>query len=631
MGYVATRFPPQPMSELPTKQPSDPAALIGAGQSDKLLERLRIATRGEYDIYGEIGRGGMATVYLAHEISLDRKVAIKVMSPAMVHGAGLVERFKREARTAANLAHPNIIPIYTVREVDDLLFCVIKLVQGTPLDAIMRELDELPIRMVQAILAQVGDALAYAHRHGVVHRDVKPGNILIDDDGWAVVTDFGIAKVSETEGLTITGMAVGTPTYMSPEQGAGGEVTGASDQYSLGVVAYEMLTGRPPFTGSSMMAILYSHFHDPPPPLEQLRPDCPAPLRNAVMRMLSKDPADRWPSVGEAIVAMEARPLDRDDPTRDHLISLVRTGENHRIVSQVHTPRSPIPLTQRRKSQESIPAAKPRWRPALLGAGALVLLGAGYLIARFDARSRQVDSPLATEASGAATKDTGLAAAATRDSQATAPQPSPPAANARDAGRAESAVPNVSQSKSATTAAAKRAADSTASKLLPKQTPPNVAQQDSAARLRSAKAESVAVLADSPTIRAQVNPVPITAPARPPTVSAPAVDEQAEVRALILAFARALGASDLAAARRLYPGMPNEQREGFQALWRGGATLTPRWTISDILVDGNVATARIRGTNVHKPTRGAVSEIPVDLRARLERRGTEWRLVSLIN
>lgn len=619
------------MSELPTKQPSDPQALIDAGPSDKLLEKLRVATRGEYDIYGELGRGGMATVYLAHEISLDRKVAIKVMSPAMVHGAGMVERFKREARTAANLAHPNIIPIYAVREVDDLLFCVIKLVQGTPLDAIMRELDELPIRMVQAILAQVGDALAYAHRHGVVHRDVKPGNILIDDDGWAVVTDFGIAKVPEMEGLTMTGVAVGTPTYMSPEQGAGGEVTGASDQYSLGIVAYEMLTGRPPFTGTSMMAILYSHFHDAPPPLETLRPDCPASLRNAVMRMLSKDPAHRWPSLSEAIVAMEARPLDRDDPTRDHLISLVRTGENHRIVSQVHTPRSPIPLVnQRRKSLESIPAAKPRWRPALFAISAAVLLGVGYLIASFDVRGRQARGPLATETGGVVAKDTVAAPGAQRESsQVVAPPPSAPAATARDTGRVVATPPNASQQKAALTAAAKRRADSAVSKAAPPATQPTVPKQDSAALQRSAKADSAA--ADSQAIRAQVNPVPITTPTRPSsTVATPAADEQAAVRSLIQAFARALGASDLATARRLYPSMPNEQRQGFEALWRGGATLTPRWTISDIVVDGNVATARIRGINA-VTQRGAPSEVPVDLRARLERRGGEWRLVALVN
>jgi serine/threonine-protein kinase len=165
------------MSDHPPKQPTSSAALAPTAEDDRLLTKLRAATLGEFDVYGELGRGGMATVYLAHEISLDRKVAIKVMSPVMTHATGLVERFKREARTAANLAHPNIIPIYSVRQVDDLLFCVIKLVNGTPLDGIMRELGRLPVRLVQAVVSQVGDALAYAHRHGVVHRDIKPANI----------------------------------------------------------------------------------------------------------------------------------------------------------------------------------------------------------------------------------------------------------------------------------------------------------------------------------------------------------------------------------------------------------------------------------------------------------------------
>jgi len=212
------------MSSAPTPIKSESVATEERA-AQELLERLRKATLGTYDIHSELGRGGMATVYLAHEISLDRKVAIKVMSPAMLHGAGMVERFKREARTAAGLSHPNIIPIYAVHEIDGLLFCVIKLVEGTPLDTVMRELGQLPVPMVHGILAQVGGALGYAHRHGVVHRDIKPGNILIDDEGWAVVTDFGIAKVTESEGLTSTGMAIGTPTYMSPEQATADGVT----------------------------------------------------------------------------------------------------------------------------------------------------------------------------------------------------------------------------------------------------------------------------------------------------------------------------------------------------------------------------------------------------------------------
>lgn len=608
------------MPELPTKQATAHSETGTTDAADKLLERLRAATRGEYDIYGELGRGGMASVYLAHEISLDRKVAIKVMSPAMVAGPGLVERFKREARTAAALSHPNIIPIYAVREVDDLLFCVIKLVQGTPLDAIMRELGTLPIPMVQAILAQVGDALGYAHRHGVVHRDVKPGNILIDDDGWAVVTDFGIAKVPELEGLTLTGVAVGTPTYMSPEQGTGSEVTGAADQYSLGVVAYEMLAGTPPFTGTSMMAVLYKHFHEAPPPLETLRPDCPPELRDAVMRMLSKDPDDRWPSLEAATAAMGAKPLARDDPTRSHLIMLARSGSSHRIVSQWRTPQSPIP--RGRKPNES--PARRRPRPLLLTAGAAVLLGVGYWIASFGTSSAPPHSDTVLKSSGTALRDS-----VSGDSTRVAVQP--PAPTAPDSNAAASAAASKRSAQQAAPNAVAGRADrpQPVERREPTERPE---QQPNSLATRPPKAESaVTAPADSPAIRAQVNPVPLNAAARPPNVSAPAVDEQGEVRSLILAFARALGASDLAAARRLYPGMPNEQREGFEALWKAGSTLTPQWTINDILVNGNIATARIRGSNVVRSARGAVSQLVVDLRARLERRGTEWRIVSLVN
>jgi serine/threonine-protein kinase len=205
------------------------------------------------------------------------------------------------------------------------LLIVIKLVEGTPLDAVMRELSQLPVPMVQGILAQVGGALGYAHRHGVIHRDIKPGNILIDDEGWAVVTDFGIAKVVSSTGLTSTGMAIGTPTYMSPEQATADEVTGASDQYSLGVVAYEMLAGRPPFVGSSMMALMYSHNHDEPPSIKLFRGDVPDQLCNAIMRMLRKAPDERFPTMEDAVAAAGARPLMHDDPSRNQLIALAKT------------------------------------------------------------------------------------------------------------------------------------------------------------------------------------------------------------------------------------------------------------------------------------------------------------------
>jgi len=309
----------------------------------EILEPLRHATTGDYDIAGELGRGGMATVFLAHDIALDRKVAIKVMTPSLVTGAGMVERFKREARTAASLSHPHIIPIYAVRETEKLLFFVMKFVEGRSLDTVIREQGPLPIPMVQAIMNQVGGALGYAHRRGIVHRDMKPANIMLDEEGWAVVTDFGIAKVADARGLTMTGVTIGTPTYMSPEQCASKEITGATDQYSLGIVAYELLTGTIPFDADSLMGIMWKHFNEPPPPVRQLRPDCPEHLAEAIARMLAKDPATRWPTMEDAVAAIGVPAMAPGDPIRKQMRALARGGSGAALTDAVHTPASPIP------------------------------------------------------------------------------------------------------------------------------------------------------------------------------------------------------------------------------------------------------------------------------------------------
>jgi serine/threonine protein kinase/alpha-tubulin suppressor-like RCC1 family protein/uncharacterized protein YjdB len=307
------------------------------------LEPLRQATVGEYDVMGELGRGGMATVYLAHDIALDRKVAIKVMAPNLTSGAGMVERFKREARTAASLSHPHIIPIYAVREMQNLLFFVMKYVEGRSLDSIIREQGRLPVPLVQAIMAQVGGALGYAHRRGIVHRDIKPANIMIDDEGWAVVTDFGIAKVADARGLTMTGVTIGTPSFMSPEQCASKPVTGATDQYSLGIVLYEMLAGKVPFEADSLMGIMWKHFNEPPPPLLDARPDCPVEITQAVERMLAKDPKDRWPTMEDAVSAIGQPSMAPDGPVRQQMRGLSKGGLGETLREQVHTPASPIP------------------------------------------------------------------------------------------------------------------------------------------------------------------------------------------------------------------------------------------------------------------------------------------------
>jgi serine/threonine protein kinase len=291
------------------------------GSWGEVVQRLRRATLGEFEIGRELGRGAMAAVFLAHEISLDRKVAIKVMSPGLLMDEGMAERFKREAITIAHLNHPNIVSVHSVRQAAGLHFFVMRYINGRALEQVIQQAGRLPIPIVRSILFQVGSALTYAHRSGVVHRDIKPANILIDEDGSAVVTDFGIAKVAQLPSETHPGALVGTPAYMSPEQCSGAEVSGASDQYALGAVAYEMITGVSPFTGSTL-TVMQAHLEQPPQPIQDRCGDCPPELEAAVRRMLEKDPAKRWPSIAQAKAALGATPLGEEDPLLAELCRL---------------------------------------------------------------------------------------------------------------------------------------------------------------------------------------------------------------------------------------------------------------------------------------------------------------------
>jgi serine/threonine-protein kinase len=333
--------------------------------AEATLELLRRETLGEYEILGELGRGGMATVYLAHHIALDRKVAIKVMTPSLMD-EGLAERFRREAKTAAALNHPHIIPIYGVYERSSLIYFVMKFVAGQSLDPIVKQHGPLPIKMARTVLAQAASALGYAHRRGVVHRDVKPANIMLDDEGWVVMTDFGIAKAPSATGLTLTGVTVGTPAYMSPEQCLGKEVTGASDQYSLGVVAYELLTGKKPFTATTAMAMMYAHFNEEAKPLRELRPEIPEDLEISVHRMLAKDAEHRWPRIDDAFGTPV---LAHDDPIREQLIRFAQASPNATMAARISTPTSPIPPARRTSTRLPV---NPSTTEAVLPAAARV-------------------------------------------------------------------------------------------------------------------------------------------------------------------------------------------------------------------------------------------------------------------
>ncbi|MCE9601494.1 MAG: protein kinase [Gemmatimonadetes bacterium] len=294
---------------------------------DPLLERLRSATTQEYEIVRELGRGGFAAVFLARDLALERDVAIKVLTPQSrpddPEVAAEIERFRREARTVARLNHPHVIPVYAVRTTEQLQYFVMKFIRGRALDAVLASKGPLPIPLVQTILQQAGSALAYAHKQGVVHRDIKPANIMLDEDGWTVVADFGIAKVARAEKLTATGLIIGTAAYMSPEQWAGQDVTGLSDEYSLGVVAYELLAGKPPFAADNVTGMLWAHLNEVPAPITDLRADCPEALDLIVRRMLEKDPAARYPSLDAMVAALAALPvIEAPESTRTQLMGL---------------------------------------------------------------------------------------------------------------------------------------------------------------------------------------------------------------------------------------------------------------------------------------------------------------------
>ncbi|HEV8382042.1 MAG TPA: TonB family protein [Gemmatimonadales bacterium] len=269
------------------------------------IDMVRQELNEEYEILDELGRGGMAIVFKAKEKQLDREVAIKVLPFSLAFDKEFVERFQREARTSAKLEHPNIIPIYRVGKSGRIIYFVMKFLRGKPLSNILATRGSLPPAEIKRILAEVGRALAYAHKKEIVHRDIKPDNIMFDEHGHAVVTDFGIAKAASGGKLTGTGMSIGTPHYMSPEQAKAQSLDGRSDIYSLGVVAYQCLTGGVPFDGEDSFSIGYKHIMEeiPTPPLENPEK---RQLFEIVRKMMAKTPAQRFQSADELVSVLES-------------------------------------------------------------------------------------------------------------------------------------------------------------------------------------------------------------------------------------------------------------------------------------------------------------------------------------
>jgi serine/threonine-protein kinase len=357
-----------------------PVEAIGATGERTDREIVSEALASEYEVQDELGRGGMALVYQALERELGREVAVKVLPFALGFDAEFVERFQREARTAAQLEHPNIIPIYRVGRSGRVIYFVMKFLRGGSLAGLLQKRGRLTPPEIRRLLVDCGSALAYAHQRGIVHRDMKPDNVMFDEFGQVLLTDFGIAKAMSGGRLTGTGMSIGTPHYMSPEQARAQAIDGRSDIYSLGVVAYQCLTGQVPFDGEDSFAIGYKHITEPLPPLTLAGAD-DRQLYETIRRMMMKDPGDRPQDCAELIASLQRQPTAAPGSLISAAVApaapLIPTASGRPATSVTPTRAMNTPRTGTRRAPAVEPAARSSSWPllVLLAAGAA---GAGF-------------------------------------------------------------------------------------------------------------------------------------------------------------------------------------------------------------------------------------------------------------
>jgi len=348
---------------------------------DELIGRVI----GKYRIEAFLGGGGQAKVYKAYHPALDAYVAIKILPPYFAAEEGFVERFKQEARVIARLRHPNIVTVYDFGEEQGLIYIVMDYVEGGTLASRLGR--PLPLDTTLHIVEQIGRALDYAHSQGVIHRDVKPGNVLMAREDWMLLSDFGIARVMETTvRLTRTGVGIGTPEYMSPEQGQGLPVDGRSDLYSLGILLYEMLTGCVPFKAETPFGTVLKHVTEPPPPPRVHNPNIPEAIEAVIVRTLAKQPEERYPSAGEMLQALQEAltPIPALPRQQGREITPTQT------IVPVRREPTPVPAAP--------PVTRPRlalpFNPALLllPVVALVLIVGGILLTRQGSKEQGTSS-----------------------------------------------------------------------------------------------------------------------------------------------------------------------------------------------------------------------------------------------
>jgi serine/threonine protein kinase len=573
--------------------------------SADLQQQLQDTLGDAYILERELGGGGMSRVFLALESALGRRVVVKVLLPELAAGVS-VDRFRREIQLAAQLQHPHIVPLLSAGEADGLPYFIMPFVTGESLRARVTREGELPIAETVRILRDVVSALVFAHSRGVVHRDIKPDNVLLSG-GVAVVTDFGVAKAvcasaenAAVGDLTSLGIALGTPAYMAPEQATASPQTDhRADIYALGAMAYEMLTGSPPFSGRSPQAVLAAHVVEDAPPVELRRPAVPPMLANLVRECLAKRPADRPQAAADVMHALDAiaTPTGGTVPTTAVLPVKDKEGARSR----------------------AFPVVGALATLALLAVGAVLWLGRSP-------RTAVAPSPTTEEQGRTSSPPTDTAPPKREASPVPAEQTPPPSTTPEQGGAQPSKKDRIATARrerpkpstAAPPVVPQPAAESTPAADTARPMAPSVAPAPPAAVSPPTAVESTAPPARAPAV---VAPRPAPAPAPRPA------DPRPEIRRVIGEYSTAVESQSLNDLRRVYPGMTMLQQRGWEQFFQVVREVKAQLSVGQLDVANDTASAQVTGTYTYRnTTTGRTEQQPVAFHATLKREGAQWRI-----
>ena len=585
---------------------------------------------GKYKIQELVGEGAMGTVYRAVDSVIGRTVAIKVMNASIARQQDHRQRFLREAQAAGSLQHPNVVTIYDLGELDGHLFIAMEYVHGTDLERLMTGAEPLKLQSKLDIIVDVLMGLSYAHKHGIIHRDIKPANVRVGEDGHAKIMDFGVAHLASSD-MTRTGIVVGTPSYMAPEQVMGGKAVPGTDLFAVGAVLYHLITGSKPFEGPTLQSLFYRIVTDMPKPLDEVRPGLPPALNAIIQKSMAKDPVDRYETaldMANAIIAVRA---ELSGNAYASTASLTTSAVN---VVESFAPK-PIPVEQ----AKSFP-----WKPIGGAAAAAAVLLIGWMAF---ARPSTQGTPIAsadTSAAPAAVVDSTPSAPVTQAAavvpETTAPVEekkveTPPATTKKTDRAAElrERERERERQREREREAARKAAK-TAVRPSPQKTTPPVTRAQTPPQSQPAVTLPAPPIVSTP-VRDTPQRVVVTPPPPPPPPPVrtpdpePVRNPREEINGVVAAYARAIESRDIGAVRRAYPGLTSDQARGFEQFFQSARSINVTFRVNDLDVNGNTADARLVGTYQYVGGDGKSERQPVSFNASLRNDGGSWRLVAV--